>query len=113
MAVLVSSEIVEKLVVIAKSSIRARSEVARLYAHLQDIEAKMSETREFWQIGLTAAGSLESRARLKSGVSILRLCPSNVHCVALLAEFDGTLKVLAVCRRSEIERVEAALIETC
>jgi hypothetical protein len=87
------------------------TEVAHLYGCLERLETKLATTSQFWNIQDSASGKLISRATLKDGTSIWRLCPTHSHCIALVVEQDGDLLVWDVCNRAEIETVENHLID--
>jgi hypothetical protein len=111
---LISSEAEQELLRIAENDgIWAQREVARLYVHLEHLEKTLARTSQFWNIQDAASGSLESCATLKDGTSIWRLCPTHVHCIALLVEQNGDLLVLEVCSRAEVETTENHLINCC
>jgi hypothetical protein len=111
---LLSPEAEQKLLRIAeKDGLWAQREVARIYVYLEHLEIRLAKTSRFWNIQDSASGALESRATLRDGTPIWRLCPTHVHCIALLAEQDGDLLVLEVCNRAEIETIENELIDCC
>jgi hypothetical protein len=108
---LISTETRQKIIQIAKKGgLRAPREVARVYVYLENYQANLTE---FWNVRDSASGRLTSSATLRDGTPIWRLCPTHVHCIALLAEQDGDLLVLDVCSRAEIEEAESRLINCC
>jgi hypothetical protein len=97
---------------IAEGSLWAQREVARVVVYLEDFETKIAATMsELWNVRDSASGVLQSRATLKNGTPLWRLCPTHVHCIALLAEQDEDLLVLDICNRAEIEAIERRLID--
>ena len=86
--------------------------VTRIFTNLKRLAQKLART-EFWNIEDSASGNIESHAALNDGTPIWRLCPTHVHCIALLVEQDGDLLVLEACTRAEIETVERQLIDCC
>lgn len=110
MPLLVSSKASDTLVESAKVNVRAHREAARIYALLTEIEQKFDASPDLWQVGYVTSGLIENGAQLKNGCPLLRLCPGNIHCIALLTQVNDTLTVLAVCRKSALADVESHLI---
>jgi hypothetical protein len=108
---IVSTEAERKMLrIAANESLWAQREVARVFVYLEELETKIATGSEFWNIRDSASGVLESHATLRSGTPIWRLCPTHVHCIAVLIEQEGDLLVLDICNRAEIETVENGLI---
>jgi hypothetical protein len=91
------------------STSRRCIEVASTIEHLDLLEATVPTNFAFWNVRWSASGLLESKAQLKSGKPIWRLCPSHVYCIALLAEQDDDLLVLDICNRAALRTVESRL----
>jgi len=105
----IRTEVREKLLLIAEHDLK---EATRVFVILEHLEIKLARTTDFWNIQDSASGNIESRATLKDGTPIWRLCPTHVHCIALLVMQDEDLLVLEVCNRAEIETVERRLIDS-
>jgi hypothetical protein len=108
----ISIEVNEKFVGIAFGGGNGLREVAKIYVCLEAIQCKIRNTHpEFWNVGYSASGILQSFATLKNGTPIWRLYPKHLYCIALLAELDGDIHVLDVCNRAEISSVELSWAE--
>jgi hypothetical protein len=107
----VSATVREKMLMISEKSGLCQHEIARIFAYLESINADIAKiSSEFWNIRYSAAGILKSSATLEDGTPIWRLIPPMSRHAALLAEFDGVVAVLDVCRTTEIESAERQLI---
>ncbi|MGB6176448.1 MAG: hypothetical protein WBF43_08955 [Methylocella sp.] len=108
----ISIEVNEKFVGIASGGGNGLREVAKIYVCLEAIQCKIRSTHpEFWNVGYSASGILQSFATLKNGTPIWRLYPNHRYCIALLAELDGDIHVLDVCNKAEIGSVELSWVE--
>jgi hypothetical protein len=95
-----------------EGSFWAQREVARLFSCLKTLESKLARSVDFWNVGDSASGLLESHATLNDGTPVWRLCPTHYHCIALVAMHNGDLLVLEICSRAEIDSVERKLVKT-
>lgn len=86
--------------------LQARSEVARFIAILKFLKRKVGHTPDYWNVALSASGTLSSHATAKNGTSLWRLYPTHTHCIGVVAMQDGDLYVLNVCSEFEISSVE-------
>jgi hypothetical protein len=94
------------------SSSRRCIEVASTIEHLDILEQTVPTNFRFWNVAWAASGLLESKIQLRTGQPIWRLCPTHVHCIALLAEQGNDVYVLDVCSRAALQAVEARLAST-
>ena len=90
-------------------SFRAQREVARLYSCLKRLESRMKRSADFWNVEYSASGILTSSATMRDGTPVWRLCPTNTHCIALIAKVNGDLCVLEICSRADIGTIERKL----
>jgi hypothetical protein len=108
MRVLVSTDSDAQLCRIAREgNFLAQREVARVYVYLKYLQEKSTD---FWNVGGSASGVLESVVTRTNGTPIWRLYPTHATCIALLTVQNGDLLVLAICNRAEVEAVEQSLI---
>jgi hypothetical protein len=114
MPLIVSTEAEQTLARIAENDgVWAQREVAHICVNLEQLEFKFAQARLFWNVQGAATGNLVSYTTLPNGKPIWRLCPTHVHCIALLVVQEDDLLVLEVCNRAEINAVERQLIADC
>jgi len=113
MTLRISTDAHTKLLRLAQGNPRAQREVARVFAYLKSLGARLAKTTVYWNVDGSASGVLTSAATLQNGTPIWRLYPTHVHCIALLAMQDETLFVLDFCSKAEIKAIERKLSIDC
>jgi hypothetical protein len=112
MTIVITAELGNELLGIARQGELHLHEVARVFAYLRDLDELIREKRislDFWNVSGSAAGTLESRHTLRDGTPIWRLYPQHRHAIALLMEKDGEICLIRVCGKRDLEEAERAL----
>jgi len=100
---------VRMLEIARDGDLAARIEVARVFAHFEELEERFVRSPDYWNISQSASGHLTSQAVLRNGTPIWRLCPSHTHCIAILFKDGDTIFVRNVCNAAMIAELEGQL----
>ena len=105
----VSAPVRAQFLNIARTGSGALREVARIFHYLDELQNALGRRNcrsDFWNVGGSASGQLESARNLSCGSPIWRLYPRHRHAIALVARLDRGIEVLAVCSRKDLNAVE-------
>ena len=84
----------------------ARLEVIKITAFLKYLENK--PTVDHWNVYGAASGRLTVGSTRHDGETVWRLHETHRHCAVLLVREGASIRVLAVCNRTNIVEIEAS-----
>jgi hypothetical protein len=99
--------------IVQNNDSRAFEEVAETYVLLEHLGHKISGTSNaYWESFKNSDPRIRLISTLKGNIPIWQLHPAYVHCVTVLVEVNGGLRVLSFCSRVELDSTLIHLIDT-